>query len=189
MESFHDEFKASVDDKKLDPFTVINLDTNSSENDESTRHNSQENLPRELKALKRARLLNRLLYLLASVFLMIVFFVSLLSMRDITTILSLFFISVFSVILCSFEIGITFLTKQIAINFGFLYNVSGRVLLTVILMSLLLSINSNPITIACVAYLAFVLLVFVITTLSHSNYGTFVRNEHYYAWEQGRWFV
>ncbi len=184
MESFDDESKGNVADKKFDPFTVVNLDTNSSENELS-----HENLPQELIILKRARLLNRLLNLSASLFLMIVFISLILTLPDIARILSLFFVFVFSIILCSFEIGITYLTKQIAINFGFLYNASGRVLLTVILISLLLSIDDNPIIIVCVAYLVFVLLVFVITNVCHTSYGSYVRNEHYFAWEAGKWFV
>ena len=169
--------------KCIDSFSVVNIDTTDEFSTKS------ENLPEELQELKRVRLLNRLFYLSASILLLVISFISALALPNIKHLMSLVFVCVFSAIMFIFEIGISCLTKLIAINFGFMYNIIGRVLFTIILIALLLSISNNPVIIVTASYLVFVLLVFIVTSLWHPSYESFVRKEHYYAWEQGRWFV
>jgi len=65
-------------------------------------------------------------YIAISTFLVITALLSFVSLTVITSGFIAFYLLMFSCLICCYEIGIKFITKQIVQNFGFLYNGKGR---------------------------------------------------------------
>jgi len=89
--------------------------------------------PEVLRQMQRYHLALRLLYMGAAVFLSTAAALSIANQSDLGLIFFAFYVLFFSAILCCFEVALTMVSRMIAVNFGFLYTLTGRIVFVILL--------------------------------------------------------
>ena len=85
----------------------------------------------------------------------------------------------FCLLMCCFEVGINMFSSVLAINFGFLYSLSGRLLF--ILFVGFMSFSLSQFGIAAMAYLYFVGVIHIGIMLYYPKFSEWVRQKDYFG--------
>ena len=86
----------------------------------------------------------------------------------------------FCLLMCCFEVGINMFSSVLAINFGFLYTLSGRLLF--VLFVGFMSFSLSTFGIAAMVYLYLVAAVHVGIMLYYPKFSEWVRQKDYFGW-------
>lgn len=151
--------------------TVSNPDPNSGKEFECD--------PEVLRDMKRWHLYLRLLYMLAACFLGLAGGLILAAAPSITQFFFCFYVMFFALILCCFEIGLDSVGRLIAVNFGFLYTIPGRLgfLLFVGFMSYSLALVGK----LAMGFLYFVYCVHIFIYFKFPKFEEYLRKMHYFS--------
>jgi hypothetical protein len=133
----------------------------------------------ELKEVKRAHIVLRVLYIITSGCMAAAAFLALAGAN-----FSVFFIAgyvfFFSALLCCFETGLGVIAQCIAINFGFMYSTFGRILFILFLAVMCYSLNTL-FGLIDMCILVAVLALHLYVMFKYPKFSEYVRRMHYFA--------
>mmetsp|Transcript_70948 Transcript_70948/g.139343 ORF Transcript_70948/g.139343 Transcript_70948/m.139343 type:complete len:242 (+) Transcript_70948:78-803(+) len=138
--------------------------------------------PETMKNMQRHHLALRVLYIGAAVFLSTAAALSLQSQNDLGLIFFAFYVLFFSAIICCFEVALTAIARLIAVNFGFMYTLWGRLTFIILLgfMSFLLSVLGK----VAMGALYGVMLFQIYVMWKFPRFEEYLRKKHYFEGRQ-----
>lgn len=136
--------------------------------------------PEDIKEMDSYRLVLRMAYSISAILLGLA---SVLSMISTSNSLDAAIFSVytflFATLMCCFEIPLSFISKMISVNFGFLYSIQGRFVFTVVVGFLAITIGGILAYLAAgCLYAAVVFHLYIIC--KQPKYETWLRQKHHY---------
>ncbi|KAJ1401725.1 hypothetical protein B484DRAFT_457913, partial [Ochromonadaceae sp. CCMP2298] len=128
--------------------------------------------------MRKFHLSLRICYMAASIFMATAAALSLANQTDLGLAFFAFYVLFFSAMICCFEVGMSAISRLIAVNFGFMYTLTGRVIFVVLagFMCFLLSVLGKVamgVLFAVVAYHGFVMYKF-------PRFEEYLRKMHYF---------
>lgn len=133
----------------------------------------------ELKEIKRAHMILRFLYIGVSVC-MAAAAVLTLGGASVQVFFIAGYVFFFSILMCCFETGFSFIAKGISVNFGFMYSTFGRVVFNLFVAVMCFSMDTLFGTID-MALLVGILAIHLYVMFRYPKYSEYVRRTHYFA--------
>ena len=134
--------------------------------------------------LEQAHTYLRVLYIIAAILLGVAAALSFVGQKDVGLYFFAIYVFFFAILICCYELGFSFTARFIAVNFGFLYSLTGRMifLLFVGFMSFALGQSTPPNDwgYAAMGVLYLVGLVHVYFLCKFPEYEAYVRRKHFY---------
>lgn len=138
--------------------------------------------PDVLKQMQRWHLALRVLYICSSVFLAVAAGLSLTGQSDLGLIFMAIYVLFFSAMICCFEFALNAVAKIIAVNFGFMYTLTGRTVF--ILMVGFMSFSISLIGKIAMAVLFAVCAVQIFLMWKFPRFEEYLRKKHYFEGRQ-----
>mmetsp|Transcript_9862 Transcript_9862/g.14697 ORF Transcript_9862/g.14697 Transcript_9862/m.14697 type:complete len:242 (+) Transcript_9862:114-839(+) len=131
-----------------------------------------------LKEMQKWHIALRLSYIISAILMGVMAGLSLVSQKDLGLIFFAFYVIFFSLLLCCFEVALSFISRWIAVNFGFLYTLAGRLTFILFVGFMSYSLGLYGLIAMCVLYTAtaFHLLVMY----KFPRFEEYLRKKHYY---------
>lgn len=133
----------------------------------------------ELKEVKRAHMILRFFYVVASV-LMSAAAVLALGAASFSTFFIAGYVFAFAVLMCCFETGIGMIAKTIAINFGFMYSIFGRFIFNLFVAVMCYSLDTL-FGLIDMCILVAILALHLYVLFRYPKYAEYVRRLHFFA--------
>ncbi len=103
---------------------------------------------------------------------------SLIKQTDVGLVFFAVYVFIFALLICCFELGLSFSARFIAENFGFLYSISGRLIF--ILFVGFMSYNFAVFGQVAMGVLYFVGLCHIVVMCKFPEYEAYIRRKHFY---------
>lgn len=129
-------------------------------------------------AINKAHTWVRVLYIIAAILLGAGAVLSLMTQKDVGLIFFAFYVFFFALLICCFELGLSVSARFIAVNFGFLYSLSGRMLF--LLFVGFMSFNFAVLGQVAMGFLYLVGCCHVYVMCKFPEYEEYVRRKHFY---------
>jgi hypothetical protein len=132
--------------------------------------------PEELKMMEKYGLFLRISFVVVSILMASAACVEL-GGTDVATAFIALYVLFFSIIICCFELALSFVSKWIATNFGFLYSLSGRVLFLTFVAVMCFSLGLFGQIVMGLTFAALVFNVYVL--IVYPKFDQWLRIKHY----------
>lgn len=158
-------------------------DESPSESKESRSRESEESQrpseARIMEEMQRAHLVLRLLYISASTFIGVVAGLSMIGETHISTLFFTVYILFFCLMICCFECAFSGAAHFIAVNFGFLYTMIGRLAFVALLCFMSFTLGFLGLIGMC--FLAAIGIFHIYILCKYPGFENYLRKKHYYA--------
>ena len=132
--------------------------------------------PEELKMIEKYSLALRVAFMVISILMAAAACVKL-ENADIATAFIALYVFFFSVVICCFELALSTVSRWIAMNFGFLYTLSGRILFLTFVAVMCFSLGLFGKVVMGLTFAALVFNIYVLVV--HPKFDRWLRHKHY----------